>query len=364
VESAQADRPRVLVSATADPSDASKPAELEETIAITSARGAKKKAVMSLGRSGRGPSRMPDLAPGDRLQVLAEAEVTTDCEQRDRACVGNPYTYSPVVQPRVLLAASKRAAEPPEEGKLIKELGAGSLSHKQHHRVIVFSDAELLVREQDLPGRGERPHVNLSLDAHHRQARRGHKLLIGENEPDGSVGQDKGRLCVVRLRGSLPRLDPVKTTSRRAKQLPIAKGVDTVVYSLPLAGLKGGEQLAVRARMATSTDRLDYWARVSTRLVLADDPAEKDVGERARKVSTFRGAITERNGFNCSPGDERCITWKVGVLRIRESADKRLFVNLVSDCGARFGEQARGDTMQVLDDGFIEVVRYPPELRG
>jgi hypothetical protein len=353
-----------LVAATADPSGASKPSELEETIPITSARGAKKKAVLSLGPSGRNPSRLPDLAPGDRLRVLAEAEVTTDCEQRSPACVGNPYTYAPVVQARLLLAGSKRAAEEKGRAKLIKELRARSLSHKQHHRVIVFRDAELFVREQDLPGRGGGPHVNLSLDAHHGQARRGHRLLIGENEPDGSVGQDKGRLCVVRLRGSVPRLDPARTTGRRARQLPIAKGMDTVVYSLPLAGLKDGEQLVVRARLITSTARLGYWARVSTRLVLADGPAQKEVGERARKISTFRGAITERNGFNCRPADERCTTWKVGVLRIRESAGKRLFVNLVADCGAPFGGQKRGDTMQVLDEGFIEVVRYPPELRG
>jgi hypothetical protein len=43
LERAQADRPRVLVSATADPSDASKPAELEETIPITSARGCRRR---------------------------------------------------------------------------------------------------------------------------------------------------------------------------------------------------------------------------------------------------------------------------------------------------------------------------------
>jgi hypothetical protein len=321
-------------------------------------------AVMSLGPTGRGPSRMPDVAPGDRLRVMAEAEVTTDCEHRNPACVGNPYTYAPVVQARLLLGGSQRAAEAKRRAKLIEELRPRSLSHKQHHRVIVFADAELLVREQDLPGSGGRPHVNLSLDAHHRQARRGHKLLIGENEPDGSVGQDRARLCVVRLRGALPRLDPVRTTSRRARQLPIVKGKETVVYSLPLPGLTKGEQLAVRARLTTSTALLDYWARVSARLVLADRRTEKDVGERARKVSTFRGAITERNGFNCRPRDDRCTTWKVGVLRITESAGKRLFVNLVADCGAPFGGQERGDTMQVLEDGFIEVVRYPPELRG
>jgi hypothetical protein len=319
---------------------------------------------MSLGPTGRGPSRLPDVAPGDRLRVMAEAQVTTDCEQRSPACVGDEYTYAPVVQARLLLASSKRAAEPKERGKLIKELRPRSLSHRQHHRVIVFTEAELLVRERDLPGLGGRPHVNLSLDAHHRQARRGHKLLIGDIEPDGSVGQDKGRLCVVRLRGALPPLDPVKTLSRRVRQLPIVKGKRWVVYSLPLPGLTKGEQLAVSAKLTTSTARLDYWARVSARLVLADRRGEKDVGERARKVSTFRGAITERNGFNCRPGDEGCTTWKVGVLRITESAGKRLFVNLVADCGAPFGGQERGDAMEVLDDGFIEVVRYPPELRG
>jgi hypothetical protein len=363
VERAQSDLPRVLVASNAEPK-ASKPSELEETIPITSERGAKRIVVMSLGPTGRGPSRMPDVVPGDRLQVMAEAEVTTDCEQRNPACVGSPYGYAPVVGPRLLLAGSRSAAEPNGSAKLIEELRPRPLSHKQHHRVIVFTDAELRVREQDLPRRDARPHLNLSLDAHHREARRGHELLIGENEPDGSVGQDKGRMCVVRLRGPVPRLDPVRTTTRRARQLPIAKGADTVVYSLPLAGLNQGEQLAIKAKMTTSTARLDYWARVSARLVLADSAAGKVVGERARKVSTFRGAITERNGFNCRPRDDRCTTWKAGVLRITESAGTRLFVNLVADCGAPFGGEARGDSMQVLEDGFIELVRYPPELRG
>jgi hypothetical protein len=112
---------------------------------------------MSLGPTGRSPSRTPDVAPGDRVQVTAEAEVTTDCERRNPACVGNPSTYARMVQARLLLAESRSEAEAKGRAKLIKELRPRPVSHKQHHQVIVFTDAELRVREQDLPEGGARP---------------------------------------------------------------------------------------------------------------------------------------------------------------------------------------------------------------
>ena len=39
--------------------------------------------------------------------------------------------------------------------------------------------------------------VNLVLDAHDRAARRGNRLIIGADRPDGSIAQDKGRLGAV-----------------------------------------------------------------------------------------------------------------------------------------------------------------------
>ena len=53
-------------------------AELVETIPITRRRAAGRRVAMRLGPSRRRFASLPDLAPGDRIEVLAEVEVTTD----------------------------------------------------------------------------------------------------------------------------------------------------------------------------------------------------------------------------------------------------------------------------------------------
>ena len=86
---------RVLVGTTGNQS------ELTETVPISRRAGAKPRVVMSLG-----PGSLPSLETGDKLQATGELEVTTDCLEKGAGCVGNPYTYNPVVQVRIVLANS------------------------------------------------------------------------------------------------------------------------------------------------------------------------------------------------------------------------------------------------------------------
>jgi hypothetical protein len=139
----------------------------------------------------------------------------------------------------------------------------------------------------------------------------------------------------------------------------VRKGQRTVVSSCRLDDLGEGEQLAVTASLKTSAAKLGYPARISTRLFLADDPAQESPGGEAQTVAAFRGVITASNGFNCLPKLGHCTTQKVGVAYLRKAPSGPLYVNLVAVSADPFGGARRGDALEVLGGGGIEVVRYP-----
>ena len=335
-----------------------KNSELKKTIAITRSPGRGRRVVMRLsgGRRKRSLTRLPELRPGDRLRVTAEVEVTTDCEKANPACVGNPYEYAPTVTATLLLtgdrgatAAGKRAVQLAE-----KQVKCG---HRRHHRVIVFTRAGLRIPEEGLAWSGP-SFVNLVLDAHHPRARDGDLLLVGENEPDGSVGGDKGRINIIRLRPRSERPhERARTEKRSASEIPVDKDKRTVVYSLRLNELRDNERLEVRARLTVSAAHLSYPARISTRLILADTPRQHDNGGHAADIAPFNGEISENNGFNCLRA-KACTSRKVGVLRTRKSAEQPVYVNLIAVSGDPFRKGRPGDELRVLDEGFLEARRY------
>ncbi len=167
---------------------------------------------MSLGPGAEPEASLPDLQPGDRLLGLAEVEVTTDCESPGEHCHKHPYQYAPKVEARLLLAANPKQAEP-IAGKAVA-LGKPkriTCSHRQHHRVVVLIDEPLEIHRRTVAWPGS-SYVNLALGASHPKARKGHHLLVGQNEPDGTVVGDMGGIAVLRLRpGSQPELPRVRT---------------------------------------------------------------------------------------------------------------------------------------------------------
>ena len=332
--------------------------ELKETIAITRRPGRDRRVVMRLadGRHGHRFTRLPELRPGDRLRVTAEVEVTTDCETANPACVGNPYEYSPIITATLLLTGDREATA---GGRTALSLATRRVrcSQRRHHRVIVFTRAGLLIPEAGLPWSGP-SFLNLILDAHHPRARDGDLLLVGENEPDGSVGGDKGRLNAIRLRPSRERpRERVRTAKRLAREIPVDKNKRTVVYARRLNDLRDDEDLEVRAALTVSAAHLSYPARISTRLILADSPRQADDGGRAAEIAPFNGEISENNGTNCLRA-RACTSRKVGVLRCHAAAGRPMYVNLIAVSGDPFDEGRPGDTLRVLDEGFVEVRTY------
>jgi hypothetical protein len=199
------------------------------------------------------------------------------------------------------------------------------------------------------------------LGASHPDAGPGHVLLIGQNEPDGTVLGDMGQIAALRLRpASQPPLAPTRA-GPLVDSIPIRKGVRTVVFSQRLDGLAVDDQLKVRARLETSTARLDYPARISTRVFLAASPGQEEPGGVCARLASFKGQVTKANGFNCTPDVTSTSTRKAGVLRITSRPRRPLYVNVAAVSADPFHRGTPGDRLRVTG-GRCEVVRFPAAM--
>jgi hypothetical protein len=322
-----------------------------------------------------GPKRLPDPRAGDRLKVSAELQITLDCHRRSPACVGRPYLFNPRVGSRLILAArpdvtgGRRAVAISPRRRIVCR--GKPLSSRQHHCVIVFFGSKL-----DVPGPARLPcrprscRVNLVLDANSKRARKGDQLVIGNNRPNGHVGQDKGRINVVRMRpASQPPAPKVATRQRQRRSVPLDQS-RSVVLSKRLLGLREDEQLVVRASFRTDVSRLPFSARVSSRLVLARSRRATTSGALVRRLASQGGEIDETNGSNCTPIQTPCRYRKVGVVRMRNDARGRggspipLYVNLYVISNSKRVRSRPGHRLPVLPHPKLEVTRYPASRHG
>jgi hypothetical protein len=346
---------KILVCAT------SKPAEKLKTLPITARAGARRKIVLRLGPDEAGLTPLPDLRPGDRLKVLVELAVTTDCRSVQQGdCVKQPYAFAPRVRARLLLADRRGAkAKDPGHAILLTEESA-TVTQDQHHDVFV------LEHELAIPGEWrarQNYYVIVALDAHNRYAKPNQVLLIGANK-QGSVQQDMARISIARIRPGDDAV-PQATVARGlgTTRLPLTKE-KKVLFSVPLQGLAKDEQLTVGAMVEATGSGLPYKARISTRLVLADSPGDTDLGREARKVETaFKGEISEHNGTNCLPGAAQKVrVEKVGVLRVARNARGTHHVNLVAESADPVLD--RTDTSLRLTRGSLAVTRFAASWKG
>jgi hypothetical protein len=360
--------------------------ELTDRLAITNTQGAGAKAVMSLPLS--------NVHAGDRLKVSSEFQVTTDCLNSAGHCghyadgaVGHPYGYNPMVDAQLVLASARNATTGTPITGVLKRRCRQQLPYRHHHCVLVFPATTF-----DVPSDARGLYVNLVASAWSPQgeAQLGDRLIVGEDEPDGSILGDKGRVNAVRLRpdpsvsGSVQTLS---TTTPVASSLPIGSGSieNTVVFSRRLDNLERNEQLEVSANVdtdigqntdPTAPNYLPYNALIRSRLILTNSPTSTRVSDLAKKVSTSKGEITEANGFNCthhdktasqSPWDSPCQTQKAGVIRLTADA-KKLYVNLVVGTSAIGGAPKPGDVVRIAPCSpgscALQILRYPASLRG
>lgn len=347
-----------------------------DKIPITTEPAQKRFTVITFGPGRDVDTSLPDLKAGDRLEICAELEVTTDLtprQARDNPTVkpaGVTYDYAPEVVAQLLLARGPEVVTASRgQGVALGGAQRMKLSHEQHHGVFVFDgagDGSIF----KLPAAGlswdTASYVNLVLSASHPAAKSGNVLLVGQNEPDGSVEGDMGAICAIRYRPAKQTPPaPIIETHNRVTSLPLQGEVKRVVYSLALKELQANEQLRVRVDLDTSARSIGYPARLKTRVFLADSPAQLDPDGRAHanEVASSKGQITKGNGFNCLPGSASVRYSKVGVLRMVANAKRPLYLNVVAVAGDP-EKRGRPDSVTVLPTGRVSVTRYSPAALG
>lgn len=349
--------------------------ELMQSVDIGTAPGEVETVVMSFAPKGQ------PLQADDGLSPSAEVQVTTDCSTELPKCVGDPYSYSPMVDARLILTSS---ADPTGSGGtavvMAQEIGR-TCAHEQHHCTIVFPfpDSPFAVSPPTVPcefaDSGCR--LNLVLSAYNPDATLGaDKLIVGEDEPDccGITVQDKGRLNAARLRPDMGG-DPVGEVNTYSSgplvsSVPVRDTVSegkTVVFSQRLGRLRKNEQLSVSGDMTTDISSLRYnRVLINSRLILADSRRATERSADVKKVEELNGEISEANGFNCTkdPPTNPCQTRKVGVAHLIRNSDNTLYVNLVvSSTPAKSGEAQPGEVVTVTG-GTLKAVHYPASRYG
>ena len=215
----------------------------------------------------------------------------------------SPTRTSPPSRPCSLLSGDPGAtAADGRHALALPQAISETCTHRQHHRVLVFAGAGLQIPAGGLPWPGP-SYVNLVLGAHHPDAVRDQVLLVGENEPDGTVLGDKGRISVVRLRpGSQRRPQPKNSGPAAVSEVAVKKGQRTVVSSYRLDDLGEGEQL-VDQREPEDERRPSSATPPGSRPACSwpTIPLRTSPGGEAETVAAFRGVITASNGFNCLP---------------------------------------------------------------
>ena len=307
--------------------------ERHETIPITRTPRAAREVAMSLS-----PQRLPSLATGDRLRITAELQTTNNCYERTNLCVSRPYRYSPRIGTKLVIARRHRATRGPDVKGITPRRESNCdqrQGNRQHHCVAVYLGSKLTIPTPDkLPCQLDQCRINLVVDSHHPQARRGDELILGIDRPGGKVER----------RPFAAERDAAARVGYRGPQ-----AADAEAAPPPGAGRGGPEVLGAldapaqpdrgpAAHVRGVADGRDPPAPLLELHGLAADPraAPGAVTTSAftRGVGSLQGEVTEGNGFNCTQRTTPCTARRVGTLVIeqtpvRDGRTVPLYVNFV-----------------------------------
>ena len=282
--------------------------------------GAARRVVLSLGADSDTDSPLPDIAAGDRLEVLAELELTTDAADPNHpGLIGNAYSYAPDVEATLLLAAD---ASVTEAGAQAIELAPAWRSRSARSATTASSrsaTARMTIPAGGLPWGGpardqpRRRRQQSRREGGRRAARRPEREDAGRRpghvrDPRGAFPARRAR----RRRRRCARRPACAARSRCRRRAPSCSPQE-------LAGLVAGERLLIKARLATDAAGLPAPARISTRLFIGDSPTQDEPGGAARPAITWKGNLSKYTGFNCLPAEGPMVTEKYGVATVRQA---------------------------------------------
>jgi hypothetical protein len=298
--------------------------ELIETVPIAKRKNEQPRVGMSLS-----PEKLEPIEAGDRLLASGEMQVSTTCVASGPRCVGRPYEINPTITARIVLADSQDPAAPslPLSQTTTKRCKQ-TRPNRNHHCTLTIPNLETSIPDPSgLPCPPTACYVNLIVTAQNKRAKRGNVVVVGADEPDGSVKQDKGRLNLVQAHADVPVPTRSSSAAVVTPDLPVTlpdKERKRVVYSVPIEAPQKGEVLAFDAGFEISINALRYNSFIASRVMLGDTPTATKSTGIAKPTIPFRGQATESNGFNCTLGSSGyanpCTVVKAGAARVTRDA--------------------------------------------
>jgi hypothetical protein len=344
-------------------------AELRPTVPIASRAGGKTKSVLSV--------QLPRLRTGERVRFNGEVTITLTCVEQISRCIGDSYRFDPHLRARIVLAdeAGQAGKGTVPVSRWASLTCQQTRPNRNHHCPLTVEGGSFTVKElRDLPCKPSGCRLNMAFDAYHHKARDNEFVVVGADQPDGSVEGGKARLSAA---VSLGRVEEEKreTKHRLHKSIPASfDGGKTVVYSQRLDNLQAGDVLLVRSKQRTAIRGLPYF--LSNQILLSTRPNASKPSRVARRSFSRSGLATETTGFNCTLGHSAfqspCVSIKAGMATV-ESVPKTgkgrprpVYVNVVSRGFPKLA-QARGyPPSRVLEGGSLIVrrLRLAEEPKG
>ena len=346
--------------------------ELVQRIPIARKPGARDRVAMRID-----PSALAPIEAGDRLRVSAEVQISTTCvDPEDRRCVGRAYDINPTLTARIVLSPGPKA----DSGFLPLSASRTVLCkqrrpNRNHHCTIAIPNTETHITDlAALPCKPSACYVNLIVGARNKKAKRGDVVVLGADQPDGSVEQDKGRLNVVQAHADVPGPGSSSSETLVNDSLPLT--IDDsekrrVVYSVPIEAPLEGEVLAFDSTFLTGISALRFNSFISSRVIVATDPAKTKSTGKADTAVPLKGQATESNGFNCTLGASGyanpCTTRKAGAVRFSEDVvenrtgePKTLYLNVLAGAKPLLAEKVDESDRVSLGSlpGGLTVWRY------
>ena len=345
-------------------------AELRETVPIT-ARPGHGSSVLSLP--------LPRVRRGDEVRFNAEVALTTTCVDPIERCIGRSYGFDPHLSAWMELAASQRATHGRRARRVSRRISLTcqqTRPNRNHHCPLVIESGGFHVHNlRGLPCRPTKCRLNMVVRASNDGAQGGEVVVVGADQPDGTIEGGKARISAAMVRDAAAiRTRRWRTTKRRAKTLPSSfSGGHRVVYSQRVRGLRKGDVLLVRSRQRTEIHGIPYF--VSDQIIVTTDRSRTNPSGLARRILSRGGRATELNGFNCTLGhsafESPCVGTKAGMVQLKRAPVGRhgrrrpLFVNLVSRTFPKLA-QARGSfpPASILRGGSLTVRRLREHPRS
>lgn len=343
-------------------------AELRPTVPIADHPGDKPRSVLSL--------KLPDLERGDLVRFNGEVTITTTCVEQIGRCIGRTYNFDPHLRARIVIAPGKGADSPGNTVPVSRSVGLTcqqTRPNRNHHCPLVVEGGSFQVDElRDLPCPADACRLNMIVDAFNEKASSNQFVVVGSDQPDGSVEGGKARLSAAVSNGPL-EVSKSHTKRIRDKTLKASfSGGKTVVYSQRLGKLERGDVLLVQSRQRTAIKGLPYF--ISNQIVVGTKPSATGPSRLSRRIVSRSGLATETTGFNCTLGSSAfqspCVATKAGLVSIeRPVKDKRgrkvpLYVNLVSRGFPKLAQSRGFAPARVLKGGGLTVRRLrtaPPQ---